>query len=158
MNASTSRRHLSGHRGAVRCCAEPSARVRSRSWLLHGGALTVASAVHLPEVAAAVCFYGMPPKEFAIREDPHPVSGHFANRTTGSPRRCRPDRGCHESGGQKPEIYRYERSMRSSTSFGRKCSSGSLALPGEARGFFQSTSPLTRRQVVPRERTSGRVF
>jgi carboxymethylenebutenolidase len=45
-----------------------------------GGALTVAAAVHVPEVSAAVCFYGIPPKEFA---DPAaiaiPFQGHFAN-------------------------------------------------------------------------------
>jgi carboxymethylenebutenolidase len=46
-----------------------------------GGALTVAGAVHLPMVDAAVCFYGIPPKELA---DPArirvPFQGHFANR------------------------------------------------------------------------------
>jgi carboxymethylenebutenolidase len=46
-----------------------------------GGALTIAAAVHVPEVTAAVCFYGIPPKEFA---DPAkiraPFQGHFANQ------------------------------------------------------------------------------
>ena len=46
-----------------------------------GGALTIAAAVHVHEVEAAVCFYGIPPKEFA---DPAkirvPFQGHFANR------------------------------------------------------------------------------
>ena len=46
-----------------------------------GGALTVAAAVHIPETDAAVCFYGITPKEFA---DPAkirvPFQGHFANR------------------------------------------------------------------------------
>ncbi len=46
-----------------------------------GGALTIAAAVHVHEVDAAVCFYGIPPKEFA---DPAkirvPFQGHFANR------------------------------------------------------------------------------
>ena len=46
-----------------------------------GGALTIAAAVHVPEADAAVCFYGIPPKEFA---DPGkirvPLQGHFANR------------------------------------------------------------------------------
>ena len=44
-----------------------------------GGALTIAAAVHVPEVDAAVCFYGIPPKDFA---DPAkirvPFQGHFA--------------------------------------------------------------------------------
>jgi carboxymethylenebutenolidase len=46
-----------------------------------GGALTIAALVHLPEFAAGVCFYGIPPREFA---DPAtirvPFQGHFANR------------------------------------------------------------------------------
>jgi carboxymethylenebutenolidase len=46
-----------------------------------GGALTIAAAVHIAEFDAAVCFYGIPPKEFA---DPAkvriPLQGHFANR------------------------------------------------------------------------------
>jgi carboxymethylenebutenolidase len=45
-----------------------------------GGALTIAAAVHVPAVSAAVCFYGIPPKEFA---DPAairiPFQGHFAS-------------------------------------------------------------------------------
>src|ERR1700751_2559003 len=46
-----------------------------------GGALTIAAAVHVPEFAAGVCFYGIPPKAFA---DPPkirmPLQGHFANK------------------------------------------------------------------------------
>jgi len=46
-----------------------------------GGALTIAAAVHVPEFAAGVAFYGIPPKEFAepakIRV---PLQGHFANQ------------------------------------------------------------------------------
>lgn len=46
-----------------------------------GGALTVAAAVHLPGLAAASCFYGVPPTEFA---DPArigiPFQGHFAEQ------------------------------------------------------------------------------
>lgn len=46
-----------------------------------GGALTVAAAVHIPECVAGVCFYGIPPAEFA---DPArikiPFQGHFADK------------------------------------------------------------------------------
>jgi carboxymethylenebutenolidase len=46
-----------------------------------GGALTIAAAVHVPELNAAVCFYGIPPKELA---DPTkiriPIQFHFANK------------------------------------------------------------------------------
>lgn len=45
-----------------------------------GGALSIASAVHIPELDAAVCYYGIPPKELA---DPSKISipflSHFAN-------------------------------------------------------------------------------
>lgn len=46
-----------------------------------GGALTIAAAVHLPELSAASCFYGIPPAELA---DPTqikiPFQGHFADQ------------------------------------------------------------------------------
>jgi carboxymethylenebutenolidase len=73
-----------------------------------GGALTVAAAVHVPEIAAAVCFYGIPPKEFA---DPArikiPFQGHFANQDDW----CTPaavDALETAMAGKNAEIYRYE--------------------------------------------------
>jgi carboxymethylenebutenolidase len=75
-----------------------------------GGALTIAAAVHVPGVAAAVCFYGIPPADFA---DPAkiriPFQGHFANK----------DDWCTvaavdglasalRSAGQSPDIHRYD--------------------------------------------------
>ncbi len=45
-----------------------------------GGALTIAAAVHVPEISLGVCYYGIPPQEFA---DPAtikiPLQCHFAN-------------------------------------------------------------------------------
>jgi carboxymethylenebutenolidase len=73
-----------------------------------GGALTVAAAVHLSECAAGVCFYGIPPKEFA---DPAkiavPFQGHFANQDDW----CTPaavDQLETAMHGKSPEIYRYD--------------------------------------------------
>jgi carboxymethylenebutenolidase len=73
-----------------------------------GGALTVAVCVHIPEAAAGVCFYGIPPKEFA---DPAkitvPFQGHFANQDDW----CTPaavDSLETAMAGSKPEIYRYD--------------------------------------------------
>lgn len=75
-----------------------------------GGALAVASAVHLPEIDAAVCFYGIPPKGFA---DPAnicvPFQGHFATRDTW----CTPEavadlEAAMKGRGQTPENYHYE--------------------------------------------------
>jgi carboxymethylenebutenolidase len=73
-----------------------------------GGALTVAAAVHVPECAVGVCFYGIPPKEFA-----HPATikipfqGHFANQDDW----CTPatvDALETAMVGSQPEIYRYD--------------------------------------------------
>jgi len=67
-------------RGAAQHLAGSSSRVAVMGFCM-GGALAIAAAVHIPEVAAAVPFYGIPPKEFA---DPAkiriPLQGHFANQ------------------------------------------------------------------------------
>ena len=75
-----------------------------------GGALTVASAVHLPEIDAAVCFYGIPPKEFA---DPAnirvPFQGHFATRDDWcTPAAVAALEAAMQAQGQQPENYHYE--------------------------------------------------
>jgi carboxymethylenebutenolidase len=73
-----------------------------------GGALTVAACVHIPEAAAGVCFYGIPPKEFA---DPAkitvPFQGHFANQDDW----CTPaavDALETAMTGKNPDIHRYD--------------------------------------------------
>jgi len=67
-------------RGAALQLSEHSGKIAVMGFCM-GGALTIAAAVHVPELAAAVCFYGIPPKEFA---DPArirvPFQGHFAER------------------------------------------------------------------------------
>lgn len=75
-----------------------------------GGALAVASAVHIPEAAAAVCFYGIPPKEFA---DPAkiklPFQGHFANRDDWcTPAAVDALEQAMRGAGSAPEIFRYD--------------------------------------------------
>jgi carboxymethylenebutenolidase len=96
-------------RGAAQHLRAQSGRVAVIGFCM-GGALTIAAAVHVPEVAAAVCFYGIPPKDFA---DPArirvPLQGHFANRDDW----CTPagvdalERALLAAGAQ-PEIYRYD--------------------------------------------------
>jgi carboxymethylenebutenolidase len=67
-------------RGAAQHLQAQSGRVAVMGYCM-GGALTIAAAVHIPEFAAGVCFYGIPPKAFA---DPAkigmPLQGHFANK------------------------------------------------------------------------------
>ncbi|UXH78878.1 dienelactone hydrolase family protein [Roseateles amylovorans] len=75
-----------------------------------GGALTVAASVHVPELDAAVCYYGIPPTEFA---DPAKISvpfmGHFATRDDW----CTPEKVSDleqrmTTAGKHPAIHRYE--------------------------------------------------
>ena len=67
-------------RGAAQLLAAERLRVAVSGYCL-GGALTVIAATSLPEVDAAVCFYGIPPRELAepaaIRV---PFQGHFAEQ------------------------------------------------------------------------------
>jgi carboxymethylenebutenolidase len=45
-----------------------------------GGVVTVIGAAHIPELDAAVCFYGLPPPEVAAAKDVRvPLQGHFAS-------------------------------------------------------------------------------
>src|SRR5579863_8884666 len=75
-----------------------------------GGALTVAAAVHIPDIAAGVCFYGIPPAEFA---DPAkiklPFQGHFANQDDWcTPVAVNTLESAMKAAGAAPEIYRYD--------------------------------------------------
>ena len=67
-------------RGAAQHLAGSNGKVAVMGFCM-GGALAIAAAVHIPDLAAAVPFYGIPPKEFA---DPAnikiPLQGHFANQ------------------------------------------------------------------------------
>lgn len=75
-----------------------------------GGALTIAAAVHVPNLAAGVCFYGIPPKEFA---DPAgiriPFQGHFASKDNWcTPAAVAALEAALPANGASPELYRYE--------------------------------------------------
>ena len=75
-----------------------------------GGALTIAASVHVPNLSAGVCFYGIPPREFA---DPAnirvPFQGHFANMDDW----CTPNsldaiEAAMRASGVTPELHRYD--------------------------------------------------
>jgi carboxymethylenebutenolidase len=75
-----------------------------------GGALTIAAAVHVPEFAAGICLYGIPPKEFA---DPAkigmPLQGHFANKDDWcTPAAVDDFEKALKAAGVRHEIYRYD--------------------------------------------------
>ena len=75
-----------------------------------GGALAIAAAVHVPKLSAAVCFYGIPPKEFADPADIHiAFQGHFASLDDW----CTPSavdalEAAMHARGATPELYRYD--------------------------------------------------
>ena len=74
-----------------------------------GGALTLAAAAHLPQIDAAVCFYGIPGTDVAQVADIRvPLQGHFALQDGW----CTPDaaRGVQATlwqAGQHPDFYFY---------------------------------------------------
>jgi carboxymethylenebutenolidase len=75
-----------------------------------GGALTIAAAVHVPNLAAGVCFYGIPPREFA---DPAniriPFQGHFASKDDWcTPAAADALEASMCAAGNPPELFRYE--------------------------------------------------
>jgi carboxymethylenebutenolidase len=74
-----------------------------------GGALTIAAAVHVPALSAAVCFYGIPPKELA---DPAqitvPFMGHFASQDDWcTPAAAAGLEQAMRAAGQTPEMHHY---------------------------------------------------
>ncbi len=65
-------------RGAVQYLARNGAKVGLTGFCM-GGAVTVIGAVKIPEISAAVTFYGIPPAQAAKPEDVKvPLQGHFA--------------------------------------------------------------------------------
>jgi carboxymethylenebutenolidase len=67
-------------RGAVQHLARNGGKVGLTGFCM-GGAVTVIGAVHIPELSAAVSFYGIPPESVAAPEDVRvPLQGHFAKQ------------------------------------------------------------------------------
>ena len=96
-------------RGAVQHLAAQGRKVGTLGFCM-GGALTVAAAVHVPELGAAVCFYGIPPAAFA---DPArirvPFQGHFATRDDWcTPAAAAQLESAMRGAGQTPECHHYE--------------------------------------------------
>ena len=75
-----------------------------------GGALTIAAAVHVPNLSAGVCFYGIPPQEFADPADIRiPFQGHFAKLDDWcTPAAVDALEAAMRAKGATPELYRYD--------------------------------------------------
>jgi len=72
-------------RGAVQYLKGKSAKVGVTGFCM-GGALTILSAVNVPEADAAVCWYGYPPLEYVdASKIKAPLLGHFATRDQAFP-------------------------------------------------------------------------
>jgi carboxymethylenebutenolidase len=66
-------------RGAVQYLKSRGGKVGLTGFCM-GGAVTVIGAVRIPELDAAVCFYGLPPENVAAAKDVRvPFQGHFAS-------------------------------------------------------------------------------
>jgi carboxymethylenebutenolidase len=66
-------------RGAVKYLKARGGKVGLTGFCM-GGAVTVIGAVRIPELDAAVCFYGLPPESVAAAKDVRvPFQGHFAS-------------------------------------------------------------------------------
>jgi len=96
-------------RGAAMHLAAAGSKVAVMGFCM-GGALTIAAAVHVPEVSAGVCFYGIPPAQLAKPADIRiPFQAHFANRDDW----CTPAAADAlekemRAAGRSPEVFRYD--------------------------------------------------
>jgi carboxymethylenebutenolidase len=96
-------------RGAAQHLQAQSGKVAVMGYCM-GGALTIAAAVHVPEFAAGVCFYGIPPKAFADPAEIRvPLQGHFANKDDWcTPAAVDDLETTLKAAGVRHEIYRYD--------------------------------------------------
>ena len=96
-------------RGAAQHLQAQSGRVAVMGYCM-GGALTIAAAVNVPEFAAGVCFYGIPPKAFADPAKIHiALQGHFANKDDWcTPAAVDDLERTLKAPGARHEIYRYD--------------------------------------------------
>ena len=75
-----------------------------------GGAVTVIGAARIPELGAAVCFYGLPPTQAATGKDVRvPFQGHFASEDDWvTPDKVDAFEKDLKTSGQPHEIHRYQ--------------------------------------------------
>jgi carboxymethylenebutenolidase len=96
-------------RGAAQHLRGQSGKIAVMGYCM-GGALTIAATVHVPEFAAGVCFYGIPPKNFANPAKMRvPLQGHFANKDDWcTPAAVDDLESTLKAAGVSREIYRYD--------------------------------------------------
>ncbi|MGZ6126388.1 MAG: dienelactone hydrolase family protein [Myxococcales bacterium] len=96
-------------RGAVRHLKSRAAKVGLTGFCM-GGAVTVIGAARIPELDAAVCFYGLPPPQAASGKDVRvPLQGHFASEDDWiTPEKVDAFEKELKAGGKPFEIHRYQ--------------------------------------------------
>jgi carboxymethylenebutenolidase len=96
-------------RGAAQFLKITAPRVGLTGFCL-GGAITVLGAVRIPEFAAAVCFYGLPPANAASPANVRvPLQGHFANDDDWcTPKLVDEFESGLKKAGKSAEIFRYD--------------------------------------------------
>jgi carboxymethylenebutenolidase len=95
-------------RGAALYLAQTGVRVGLTGFCM-GGAVTVLGAIRVPEFAAAVCFYGLPPGNVANPADIRvPLQGHFASEDDWcTPKAVDDFEAACKAAGKSVEIFRY---------------------------------------------------
>jgi len=75
-----------------------------------GGALTILGACRIPEISAAVCFYGLPPEAVAKPADVKvPLQAHFANKDDWcTPQAVDKFEAGLKAAGKSAEVFRYD--------------------------------------------------
>ncbi|HVP68398.1 MAG TPA: dienelactone hydrolase family protein [Anaeromyxobacteraceae bacterium] len=96
-------------RGAARFLKARGGKVGITGFCM-GGAVAIVAAVHVPELDAAVAFYGLPPESVAAAKDVRiPLQGHFASTDDWvTPAALADFEGKLKAAGKKYEFYRCE--------------------------------------------------
>src|SRR5271154_3900186 len=96
-------------RGAVQYLKRNGAKVGLTGFCM-GGAVTIIGAAKIPELTAAVAFYGIPPAQAAAPGDVKiPLQGHFANRDDyATPESVNNFETAMKAAGGNPEFFRYD--------------------------------------------------
>jgi len=96
-------------RGAAQYLKINGGRARLTGFCM-GGAVTILGAIRIPELAAAVCFYGIPPGNVAKPADVRiPLQAHFANEDDWcTPKAVNDFESALKAAGKAAEIHRYD--------------------------------------------------
>ena len=98
-------------RGAAQLLKKSGAKVGLTGFCL-GGAVTIIGACRIPELSAAVCFYGIPPESVAKPADIKvPFQAHFANQDDWcTPAAVDAFEAALKAAGRNAEVFRYDAS------------------------------------------------